>query len=232
MGNSSVGKNFVNPAQAKAAAKRCVEIGKLEWEYADTMAAEKVIFQGTLQDMIDHPDHYNNSPDLKEFASSPPEVLRSMKAEHARVMDEMIEKVREPYSPEFKTPTAAGPINKLFISTLMPTFAEARIHSLANRVYNRQLTLEFALRAYKLEHKAYPDKLQQLVPDYLPNLPADPFARQGTFQYYPQRDMYLLYSLGPDGQDDHGTAYTPPNEFSKWVKQDTKGDIVAGRNDL
>jgi hypothetical protein len=42
-----------------------------------------------------------------------------------------------------------------------------------------------------------------LVPEFLPQLPADPFNGQ-PLRYVMQPDHYLLYSVGQDGVDNGG----------------------------
>ena len=54
-----------------------------------------------------------------------------------------------------------------------------------------------ALAAYRLERGAYPEELGELVPDYLPDLPLDPFA-EGALAYGPRDGGYVLSSIGPD----------------------------------
>jgi hypothetical protein len=72
----------------------------------------------------------------------------------------------------------------------------------------RAAAVELALRLYRADHGgALPKKLSQLVPDYLPVLPADPMAAGGrTFGYHPGAQPPVIYSVGFDGIDDGGTS--------------------------
>ena len=63
---------------------------------------------------------------------------------------------------------------------------------------------DLALRAYRLEHGAYPATLAALTPAYLKQIPNDPFAASGPLHYKRQGSKYVLYSIGPDGKDDGG----------------------------
>lgn len=224
----------VNPAQARQVALQSAEFSKLEWEYADIMAAEKNIFQSTLQDIRAHPERYSNDEDMKGFAQMPPAMLKSLEKEHARVMDAMIRKAQQLYSPNQKEVRARGLINGTLLNILIPSFEKGQIKFLDSRAHNRLLSLAFALQAYKLEHNIYPNTLDKLTPGYLPVLPDDPFAKYGTFIYHPAGNTYQLYSIGPDGIDDHGTPFTNPNNSTGSplrVKEGSKGDIVVGVND-
>jgi len=67
----------------------------------------------------------------------------------------------------------------------------------------RLMECRLALRAYRAERGAPPASLEMLVPAYMPSVPRDPFAPH-PLTYAAQGERYLLYSLGPDGDDDGG----------------------------
>ncbi len=79
----------------------------------------------------------------------------------------------------------------------------------ASRIDDRdavQLSLSrtaLALAIYRADHGAYPEKLPQLSPKYLPEVPRDLFA-DGPLRYQRQGSGYLLYSVGINGKDDGG----------------------------
>lgn len=65
-----------------------------------------------------------------------------------------------------------------------------------------------AIRVFELDHGRKPATLQELVPEYLPRVPADPMDRdQRPLIYRPDLDPPRLYSIGSDGVDDGG-AFT------------------------
>ena len=77
----------------------------------------------------------------------------------------------------------------------------------------RLLITAIALKRYHLRHAAWPDKLEQLVPDFLAQVPID-FMDGKPLRYrllptglleYPFR----LYSVGVDGKDDGGVGVMP-----------------------
>ncbi len=72
----------------------------------------------------------------------------------------------------------------------------------------RLLECEVALRGYRLEKGGLPERLEELVPDYLPELPLDPFSGR-PLVYRKTRDGYLLYSLGADRIDGGGVRVEP-----------------------
>jgi hypothetical protein len=96
----------------------------------------------------------------------------------------------------------------------------------------------YALRAYQLEHGQYPENLKALAPMYLHQIPTDPFDGVAPLHYQLQGKKYLLWSIGPDGVDNHGTPII--NNFSKYAASakyqllhpNSKGDVVAGINKM
>ena len=74
--------------------------------------------------------------------------------------------------------------------------------------------LAFALAAYRADHGAYPAKLRDLSPKYVATIPKDRFT-DGDLHYSLQDGGYLLYSVGPNGQDDGGKGVEDRKEGSE-----------------
>jgi hypothetical protein len=77
----------------------------------------------------------------------------------------------------------------------------------------RMLMIKLAIHAYKLQQNRLPETLDELVPRYLPHIPIDPFGA-GKLLYRLNGDEYLVYSRGPDEDDDGGQPRTVENEKS------------------
>jgi hypothetical protein len=60
-----------------------------------------------------------------------------------------------------------------------------------------------ALERYRQANKRWPDSLDQLVPKFLSAVPVDPYDRK-ALRYKRLSDGALVYSVGPDGNDDGG----------------------------
>jgi hypothetical protein len=84
----------------------------------------------------------------------------------------------------------------------------------------RLLLTEMALRRYESAHGKAPERLADLVPDFLPSVPLDPFANQ-TLTYHQVEGGHLLYSLGPDGVDDRGTPVS-----DRGMTKQSRGDLL------
>ena len=69
----------------------------------------------------------------------------------------------------------------------------------------RLLICGLALRSYCVENGEPPERLADLVPDYLPEVPLDPFSGK-PLVYRREATGHVLYSVGLDGQDDGGES--------------------------
>jgi hypothetical protein len=85
------------------------------------------------------------------------------------------------------------------------------------------LITELAIRRYRIEKDRNPPDLLALTAGYLANIPMDPFARSDApLRYELKGDGHLLYSVGPDQQNDGGSPFP---ERSDWTK--VRGDVLV-----
>lgn len=61
----------------------------------------------------------------------------------------------------------------------------------------------FAVRRYQEANRFAPRSLEAMVPSFLSAVPADPISGK-PFRIRSEGERYLVYSVGPDGQDDGG----------------------------
>jgi hypothetical protein len=71
----------------------------------------------------------------------------------------------------------------------------------------RLLITDLAVRAYQLKYLKLPENIHGVVPEFLPAVPKDPFGN-GPMVYRKVEGGYVVYSVGPDGDDDDGRAVT------------------------
>lgn len=75
----------------------------------------------------------------------------------------------------------------------------------------RMAAIALAIRLYELDHGHRPATLADLLPEYLPGPPIDPFRSDGAWiGYLPGGDPPRLYSVGEDGVDDDGSFMLDP----------------------
>ena len=63
-----------------------------------------------------------------------------------------------------------------------------------------QAKIALALNRYKRDRGGYPEKLNALVPAYLPEVPVDVFSGNEML-YFRTNGSYVLYCAGHDGKD-------------------------------
>ena len=151
-------------------------------------------------------------------------------------MDAVIADARAPFSLHKETPLPSDLLNQI----LVPITDRARFGSVAGDTQNALLTTTLALHAFRAEHNgASPPTLSALVPAYLPSVPLDPFAYPAApLSYTKNGAKTILWSVGPDNVNNHGTPTRDYKPTSGPAKGDyllittptSKGDIVAGIN--
>ncbi len=75
---------------------------------------------------------------------------------------------------------------------------------LCARQYHLLVETALALAVYRARCGHYPEKLEELVPELLPQVPVDLFAPGQTLIYRREGEGYVLYSVGRNGVDDRG----------------------------
>jgi hypothetical protein len=97
-------------------------------------------------------------------------------------------------------------------------FAQNRYSALFTQI----LAAELAIQVFEQENGRLPTSLDELVPEVLQAAPGDPFA-DAPLRYRLQDDGYLIYSVGPNGVDDHGEA--KQNDWNQQIGDFTR-DMV------
>ena len=145
---------------------------------------------------------------------APPAVLGAVDASDEWVEDcyaRMIDALDRPFGDtsfdELMTHTEASvdPRRAALAQNLVPVWAKARAkyqQSYAVLMADETIT---CLEAYRKEKGRYADGLDALVPEYMPELPVDPWTGKSML-YETTDDGYLLYACGPDRKDDGGVC--------------------------
>ena len=222
----------LSATQARAAIHRLEVIQQAQVPLADTLQEEEWCTQASLLEIFHHPtwraelavvltedgmSDLGVAPQLTaqlRFASQ-----RAIMSGYTAAMDERICYALQPYS--FTAP--AQPPDEIVRKIIGDDLAEVRCMAADNEAQIPMLMTTLALRAYHLDHGGYPPTLNALIPGYLSRVPDDPFAVSSQLHYRRQGSNYVLYSIGPDGNDDGGRRVFI-------VEPDSRGDIVAGVN--
>jgi hypothetical protein len=108
---------------------------------------------------------------------------------------------------------ARDPIGRYWASMFLAALTRAHAKAAERDAILRGTALFLAIQAYEKEHGALPEKLAQLVPDYLPRVPKDPFDGK-PFRYLRSHipglppEAWAVYSIGQDFVDDGGKAHS------------------------
>ncbi len=104
-------------------------------------------------------------------------------------------------------------LSKLIVGLLVPVLNSIAGAEVRADQTHHNLAVAFALAAYRADHGMYPPALADLAPKYLPEVPPDIYAN-GALLYRPTAAGYLLYSVGPNKEDDegHGREADPPGD--------------------
>ena len=94
-------------------------------------------------------------------------------------------------------------LGEIMVCLLMPALQKVEQAYERSRQTESNLHIAFALAAYHSDEKHYPKVLAELAPKYLKEIPLDQFSGKALI-YRPQADGYVLYSVGPNGQDEGG----------------------------
>lgn len=131
-------------------------------------------------------------------------------AQHTAFTDHLWEMVQEANRSHFRV---ADPVGLILATQVLPLIAVAHQKAAQRDAQLYGMAAFFAIQAYVQEHGTLPEKLEELVPDYLPRVPNDPFDGK-AFRYLRSgvpglpADAWAVYSIGDDFADDGGTAHS------------------------
>ena len=232
----------LNAAECKSAARRMEKIRAMQLPYAQTLREEKWSMQASMLEILSKPDWASQfSANVGGTPATFWNKWRYALVGKRRVMDNLtnymdksIAEATKPYAQMQEVPVPDDPINQMIV----PVFSGSRFSFTRSETGSALILVSLALRAYHLEHGAYPEKLDILAPNYLQKIPDDPFGKGEPLRYKKQGATYKLWSIGPDLKDNNGAPLQQPDyinrssnaETDKTTPRDatTQGDWVVG----
>ncbi len=110
--------------------------------------------------------------------------------------------------------SAAEQLSRFLTKYMMPAVDRVVLMHFWLYADRRMAAVALAMRLYELDHGQRPAALAELVPDYLPAVPLDPFdPNDGPIRYLRDAPSPLLYSIGSNGVDDAGTVVFKSDGF-------------------
>ncbi len=81
---------------------------------------------------------------------------------------------------------------------------EMLLHSrIKSEIWKTLSVTGLAIAEYAATNGRYPDSLKELLPDYLDEIPIDPYSDQPML-YQQSSNTFMIYSVGENGIDDGG----------------------------
>ena len=106
-------------------------------------------------------------------------------------------------------------LGKIFVVEFLPAVFTPAAAADRNAMQFELTKLAFAMAQYRADHDSYPEKLADLVPKYVTEVPQDIF-NDSDLHYTREDDGYLLYSVGSNGRDDGGKGYDDRTGGEDW----------------
>lgn len=127
------------------------------------------------------------------------EVMENLREGQARISDPLtlLRILWNPHPREALNHVLANQLMTWFLSDVV-MILDPETRAAMNRDLAR---LSFVLAAYKDREMVYPERLEQLVPDYLLKVPVDRFTGE-PLSYQGNESGYLAYSVGRNMEDD------------------------------
>ena len=89
----------------------------------------------------------------------------------------------------------------LLLTSLGKVFEKVAVHS----AHCRAAAVSLALEQHRRQNGSLPESLHVLAPEWIGQIPSDPFDGQ-SLQYRRSSPGYVVYSVGPDKEDNGGQA--------------------------
>ena len=148
-----------------------------------------------------------------------------------RLFQKYIDALESPDGVQPEAPLDLSDKGTLYNAThfLTATTANSTLSSIPQIIYSQDAILQTriacALERYRLQHGAYPDSLDALVPAFIAGIPNDALARQKFHYRLDAPDKFRLWSVGWNETDEGGITATSRGALDKddWVWNDPPG---------
>jgi hypothetical protein len=157
----------------------------------------------------------------------PDRLIRNDQLRENRYMDELLARVSldgMSFDPDSPTPSDADHMtqSEAYFSPFKisaPIFAEVAQRYVFVQTRLDQAHLAIALERFSLIRGVTPERLTELVPDFIAEVPRDIYTREPLIYRRTEDGGFLLYSVGPNRRDDGGAIASKPSETKQpdWV---------------
>jgi hypothetical protein len=127
--------------------------------------------------------------------------MRAIRAAQAQAELSVYEAIQRDFSEEILDLVPSR--RAILAQILLPALGRVYVGGARGIAQNDLARVTLALLRYRHDHGAPPDALEALVPDYIADIPIDPFSGE-PLRYIPKPEGILVYSFGHDRDDDGG----------------------------
>ncbi|MBC8871137.1 MAG: hypothetical protein H8E44_17055 [Planctomycetes bacterium] len=166
---------------------------------------------GELGPAAGHMLHLNRHEDLCQYLALMEKMLAAAQKPTPQARKELAQVKQD------LAAVTSSPLNRVRypLSTLLLPALDAALEAAARaNGLNDSAMTAIAIERYRRDRGRIPDDLQQLVPDFLPAVPTDPYDGK-PIRYVVKEDEYLIYCIGRDDVDDGGQGEYDPDVVFK-----------------
>jgi hypothetical protein len=150
------------------------------------------------------------------YRSIPRHFFRANQLRSDLYFDELLARISvdgRTYDPDLPTPSSAEILNGYIapyyyglFRVELPMYASVLEGYVRQKAQLDEASVAIALELYRLAHGGLPETLRELVPEYLPAVPLDPYTQKPLLYRRAEGGTFLLYSVGKNRTDDGGVT--------------------------
>jgi hypothetical protein len=99
---------------------------------------------------------------------------------------------------------------------LLPSMSKSAVAAARGEASAKLPAIALAIEAFRATHNRLPENLDELIPEFLPSVPTDPFDGK-PMSYRTLPSGYIIYSIDSDGVDQGGKE-APPSRRSRMIQ--------------
>lgn len=179
----------------------------------------------SLTETLMRPWFTHNAVNVLRLWAQLVEVAKTQSPEKARRSADILESNRQ----EQRAPRAGGYFNTLLNpGVALGAFSQAV--DATQLILDRASRVAVAIERYRRDRNALPAALSDLVPQYLREIPVDPYSGRPLL-FRPEKVAYTVYSVGPNQQDDEGDLSSELQRVQQqgWGRRLIRGTDVGVR---
>ena len=124
---------------------------------------------------------------------------------------------KDAYYDFFRTDSSITRFRYQVTRSILPAITAFVTSAAENEALAQAADTALAIEQFSRKNGGLPDKLDELVPEFLDKVPIDPFDGQ-PLRYVVRKNEYVIYSIGKDRIDNGGQILEEKDEFGDYVQ--------------